>query len=131
MTNTSTYFPGLLLDSRDNIALAILADDSVGISVRRFDQIPKWEEMSDAIFAEEWVLLYRGGSAFFLASPSADGNSVESVPVSSFEGAEANESAQFAIEVALAYWPEWGDAALRKQYKPRRVISVHAVPAEA
>jgi hypothetical protein len=116
-----TFLPGLLLDSRDQLVLALLAANSVGVSLRRFDYIPHPQEMADAVFTESWVTVYRNEDGMFILSPSEDGEHVEVVPVAQFESAQANESAQFAIELALASWPEWGRD-LRDKYQPRWTI---------
>jgi hypothetical protein len=49
---------------------------------------------------------------------------VETRCVEELRGPEANEAAQLAIEMALAYWPEWGGE-LRNKYKPRSVIPIY------
>ncbi len=79
--------------------------------------------MAEAVFEESWITVYRDGESMFIVSPTEDGAAIEAVPVEVFEGAQANESAQFAIELALANWPEWGKE-LRGKYKPRTVITL-------
>jgi hypothetical protein len=116
-----TFMPGLLLDSRQHIVIAMLAAESVGVSVRRFDHIPGPEEMVDVAMYEVWITIYRDGEGLFLVKPSDDGEHVEVAPIESFSTAEANESAQFAIELALAHWPDWGSS-FRHRFQPRTVI---------
>ena len=123
-TESIRLFPGILLDERDQIVLAVLADDAVGISVRRFECLPSPTELVEVISAEEWITIYREDEnhQMYLMSPKITGDmGVDCLPVKRFKGAEANESAQMAIEVALANWPEWGES-LRDTYTPRSVI---------
>lgn len=121
MPRTVTYLPGLLIDSREQIVLAMLGSDSVGVSVRRFDRIPAPDEMVGVVVSESWITIYRSGEGLFLVTPAEDNQKVHVSPVAAFETAEANESAQFAIELALANWPDWGTT-FRHRFQPRTVI---------
>lgn len=121
MNRTVTYMPGLLLDSRAQLVIARLAQDSVGVTVRRFDRIPCPKEMVDVVVYEVWITVYRDEEGLFLVQPSEDGETVTVSPVEAFNTAEANESAQFAIELALASWPDWGNS-FRGRFRPRTVI---------
>lgn len=127
MADRPRFLPGLLLDERDHIVLAVLAVDSVSVSVKRFDYIPDWDGLADAVQTGEWIMLYKKGSMFQITH-HAEGEDVDLA--SEFSTAQANESAQFAIELALAYWPDWGEE-LRHKYEPRTVIPLPAQPAEA
>jgi hypothetical protein len=130
MIPRENYIPGLLLDSRGHVMLTILSPDSVGVSTQRFDQISQRSEIEAARHSEEWILLFRNTSAMFLTIPVEDGIT-EMKHVTEFHGALANESAQFAIELALACWPGWGED-LRNKYRPcTRVISIPVQPHEA
>lgn len=113
------YVPGLLIDARGHLAFAVLADSSVGVSVERFDWIPhKAEEMTEHMATTTWVIVDRDNESMYMATPS--GEYVYPQDLGS-KGAEANEAAQFAIELALALWPDWCPN-LRDVYKPRTII---------
>lgn len=111
------YVPGLLIDARGHLALAVLADTSVGVSVERFDWIPSpAEEMTRQMSNTSWVIVDRDNESMYMATPSG-----EYIYPKDLKGAEANEAAQFAIELALALWPDWCPN-LRDVYKPRTII---------
>jgi len=111
------YVPGLLIDARGHIALAVLADTSVGVSVERFDWIPSpAEEMTRQMSNTSWVIVDRDNESMYMATPSG-----EYIYPKDLKGAEANEAAQFAIELALALWPDWCPN-LRDVYSPRTII---------
>ena len=111
------YVPGLLIDARGHIALAVLADTSVGVSVERFDWIPTpAEEMTRQMSNTSWVIVDRDNESMYMATPSG-----EYIYPKDLKGAEANEAAQFAIELALSLWPDWCPN-LRDVYKPRTII---------
>ena len=111
------YVPGLLIDARGHLALAVLADTSVGVSVERFDWIPSpAEEMTRQMSNTSWVIVDRDNESMYMATPSG-----EYIYPKDLKGAEANEAAQFAIELALALWPDWCPN-LRDVYSPRTII---------
>jgi hypothetical protein len=109
--------PGMVLDSRGQIAVALLSEAAVGVSIARFDRFLSPTELQVAINSERWVSVYRklGGDLFVVEPNCVEGEEIElSTP-------QENESGQFAIELALLAWPEWCPE-YRDKYKPKTFI---------
>jgi GDP-D-mannose dehydratase len=60
----SKYRPGLLLDACNHIVFTVVASDCLCVSIGRFDYIPDWEKMADAILEGEWIMLQRRGAMY-------------------------------------------------------------------
>jgi hypothetical protein len=93
----------------------------VGVSIRRFDTIPDPHAMANAALFEHWITAFRDDEGLYLVRPSDDGNESIAEPIHAFSSPEENESAQFAVELALASWPDWG-AHFRATLQPRTII---------
>lgn len=111
--------PGMLLDAQNHIVLVLIASDAVHISIKRYDEIPDIKAITKALMRDQWVAVYKDSSYLYLMEP--EGDSITSTRVKKFKGPQANESAQFAIEVALCSWKDWGSD-YRELYKPRLII---------
>lgn len=121
--------PRLLLDAQGHILLVLVSDQTIGVSLKRFPHVPDPREFPDALVNEDWVTIFRDEThQLFMSTRDEEGSLL--LPVKTFRGAAANESAQFTIEVALATWPEWGNQ-LRDQYEPKVVIPLPRVMPEA
>jgi hypothetical protein len=121
----SKYRPGLLLDACNHIVFTVVASDCLCVSIGRFDYIPDWEKMADAILEGEWIMLQRRGAMYQVSNS-------EKKPVEALTTPQANESAQFAIELALGYWPEWQEEKdLKDAYEPRQAIMLPVEIADA
>jgi hypothetical protein len=119
----TSFLPGILLDARNHIVFTVLSIEVIGVCLDRSDVIPSFEELGLAMITHTWVTVHRDGEGLYLLSPS-ETEGVETRCVEELRGPEANEAAQLAIEMALAYWPEWGGE-LRNKYKPRSVIPIY------
>lgn len=119
----SSFLPGILLDARNHIVFTVLAAEVIGVCVSRSDIVPTLEELALAMITHQWVTVHRDGEGFYLLSPSQT-EGTEARSIEKLHGPEANEAAQLAIEMALAYWPEWGGV-WRNKYKPRTVIPIY------
>lgn len=114
------FYPGLFIDGRDQLALALLSEDAVGVSVSRYDVIPTRPQIQDALHASEWVALYRhSGPRIFLLSDKS-----ELSPRTNFHTPQESEAMKFAIELALHAWPNWERDLLKSGFQPRFFVPV-------
>jgi hypothetical protein len=111
--------PGMVLDARGQIAVAILSEEAVGVSIARYDRFLSPTDLQVAINSDRWVTVYRefGGDLFVVEPQSEEGEEDDLILVTPQE----NESGQFAIELALLAWPEWCPE-YRDKYKPKLFI---------
>jgi hypothetical protein len=107
----SKYRPGLLLDACNHIVFTVVASDCLCVSIGRFDYIPDWEKMADAILEGEWIMLQRRGAMYQVSNS-------EKKPVEAL--------------TALGYWPEWQEEKdLKDAYEPRQAIMLPVEIADA
>lgn len=118
--NPSNSFPGLIVDAKGNLGIALISDDAIGVSVSRFSTTPDPIQVLREIGQRNWVAVYRkSGNKIFMVSQSPDKEVRLATP-------EENESGQFAIELALKAWPEWGTE-FRQKFKERSFIPYRAI----
>lgn len=111
--------PGMVIDARGQIAVALLSEEAVGVSIARFDRVLGPSDLEDIINSERWITVYREfGGDLFVVEPEGDEEEVEAQELRT---PQENESGQFAIELALLAWPEWCPH-YRKQYTPKQFI---------
>ena len=104
--------PGMVIDARGQIAIALLSNVAVGVSITRYDHLLSALDLQAVISSERWVTVYRKmGDGLFLIEPTEDDSDDEF----ELKTPQENEAAQFAIELALLAWPEWCPDC-RKQY---------------
>lgn len=107
--------PGMIVDARGQLALAILSNDAVGVTVTRFSQMLTAAEFVPLLHSETWITVYRDeGEALFLVGPDLPNEDVGEVELKT---PQENEAAQMAVELAVLVWPEWCPGC-RKKYKP-------------
>lgn len=109
--------PGLVVDSQGRLAFAVKSDVNIGVCTDRFEHLDGLETFNKALFNCQWVVVFnRPDAQIFMISP---GFHVQPFPTGA--SPEANESAQFAIELALSCWPNWGKD-YRGRFSPRRFV---------
>jgi hypothetical protein len=120
----------MLIDARGQIAVALLSEEAVGVSITRFDRLLSAPDIEHIINFERWITVYRheGGDVFLVIPPGAEER--ESDNAAEFSTPQENEAGQFAIELALLAWPEWCPH-YREQYTPRYFIPFPASFPEA
>jgi len=113
--------PGMVIDARGQIAVALLSEEAVGVSIARYDHVLSPNDLVAIINSEKWVTVYRefGGGLFIVEREEEDGAEGEELELNT---PQENEAAQFAIELALLAWPEWCPY-YREKYTPKQFIT--------
>jgi hypothetical protein len=119
-----TSFPALLIDSTGKFLVALMSEDAVGVSARRFETVPSPPELYRCIPTERWISVNRESLEVTMITPHEEDNDVHLCTP------QENESGQFAIELALSVWPEWG-MEYREMYSPKQFILYPLEPIEA
>jgi hypothetical protein len=124
-----TVLAAVLLDARERIALVMMSEDAVGISVSRYDDMPEEETFKRELAQRVWVVVFReAGEEVFISSTDPEARE-EDKPFK-LNSPQERESVQFAVEVALGAWPEWCPH-LRESIRPRSVIVLPRLCPEA
>ncbi len=113
--------PGMVIDARGQIAVALLSEEAVGVSVARYDRVLSPNDLAVIINSERWITVYRefGGGLFVVEPEEEDRDEDEELELNT---PQENEAAQFAIELALLAWPEWCPH-YREKYTPKQFIT--------
>lgn len=126
MTRDIHAIPGMVIDARGQIAVALLSEEAVGVSIARFDHVLEPNDLEKIINQERWVTVYREfGGDVFVVEPEGDEEEATELRTP-----QENESGQFAIELALLAWPEWCPH-YRRRYTPKQFIPFLANTPEA
>lgn len=113
---------GLLLDACERLAMVLMSEDSVGVSVSRYDELPAQHLFREEMHQKIWIVVFRDeGEEIFVSSKASPANDGE---VYELKSPQERESVQFAMEVALGAWPEWCPH-LRERVSPRSPIVLH------
>lgn len=97
------FSAGLLLDAHERLALVLFSEEAIAVSLGRFEQIPRDEQLQPIIDEVRWILVKRGtGPRFFLMESEQ-----EMAPVEELTSARAKESGRMAISLASHMWPDW------------------------
>lgn len=117
----------MLIDAKERIALCLVSDLTIGVSVDRYDTIPPRKEIERLAEDGDWIAAYRrrGSDLFKVKPPDLLGKMSELSGLTS----QDHEAGQFVIQLCLAAWPEWAPA-YRSLYDPLFFIPFFRVPPE-
>jgi hypothetical protein len=120
--DVNTLMVGMLLDAREELAVVLMSEDAVGVSVARYDQLPARESLRQELRQKLWIVVFRdAGEEVFVSS--ADTSGLDDAVQYKLSSPQERESVQFAMEVAMGVWPEWCPH-LRDEVKPRSPIVI-------
>lgn len=116
------FYAGFFLDAQGRFIPAVVSEQEIGITVRRFESVPTMQDVMRSTAHDVWLVFrLHDGHQVYISDETMETPEIEAI----IRGPEGQESLHFAIELALQAWPDWcPDLRDDKQFTPRWFVPV-------
>ena len=122
ISDANSLMVGMLLDACERLAIVLIGEEAVGVSVARYDEVPLRSAVKKELRRELWIVVFRdSGEEVFVSS--AEASDLDEAVQYKLSSPQEREAVQFAMEVAMGAWPEWCPH-LRSEMKARSPIVI-------